>query len=103
MSPTITVIIFSVVALLLGTGLTLLILRIVFNSTRKNVIKEDEIEAESIKKEKLLEAKEKYLNLKNEYEKEVNQRNNKILQAESRIKQRENQLNQQQNELQRSK
>ncbi len=103
MSPTITVIIFSVVALLLGAGLTLLILRIVFNSTRKNVIKEAEIEAESIKKEKLLEAKEKYLNLKNEYEKEVNQRNNKILQAESRIKQRENQLNQQQNELQRSK
>ena len=103
MSPTITVIIFSVVALLLGAGLTLLILRIVFNLTRKNVIKEAEIEAESIKKEKLLEAKEKYLNLKNEYEKEVNQRNNKILQAESRIKQRENQLNQQQNELQRSK
>ena len=53
------------------------------------------VEAESIKKEKILQAKEKFLQLKSEHEQQINERNNKVAQAENRIKQKEGSVNQQ--------
>ena len=53
----------------------------------KNMLKEAEIEAEVIKKDKLLEVKEKFLNKKADLEKEVAIRNQKIQRVESKLKQ----------------
>lgn len=58
------------------------------------ILKEAQLQAENLKKEKQLEAKEKFVQLKSEHDKEVNERNRKISEAENRIKQREQSLNQ---------
>ncbi len=53
------------------------------------IIKEAEVNAENIKKDKILEAKEKFLKLKSEFEEEATKRKNQILTNENRLKQRE--------------
>ena len=60
----------------------------------QNIIKEAELRAETIKKEKELDAKEKFVQMKGAHDKEVLQRNQKILEAEARIKQKEQSINQ---------
>lgn len=98
------------VAIIIGIGIAALAVgiflgKIIFNKdTEKKVIeaenqaqiilKEAELKAESLKKEKQLEAKEKFVQLKAEHDKEVNERNRKISDAENRIKQKEQSLNQ---------
>jgi len=69
----------------------------------KAIIAEAEREAETIKKDKILEAKAEQLRIANETEKAANQRLAKVQQAEARQKQRELQLNQQQSENQRTR
>jgi len=56
------------------------------------IIKEAEIQAESIKKEKILQAKETYLKIKAEFEEEANKKKNIIIQNENKLKQREGNL-----------
>lgn len=56
------------------------------------ILKEAELQAENIKKDKMLEAKEKYLKLKQEFEEEANRKKNQIIANEQKIKQRETQL-----------
>lgn len=60
----------------------------------QKIIADGQLQAENLKKEKLLEAKEKFVQLKAEHDKEVLQRNQKIIEGESRIKQKEQSLNQ---------
>jgi ribonuclease Y len=60
----------------------------------QTIIREAELRAETIKKEKQLEAKEKFVQLKSEHDKEVLERNKKINEAENRIKQKEVSINQ---------
>jgi ribonuclease Y len=64
------------------------------NIQAQNLIKEAELRAETLKKEKQLEAKEKFVQLKAEHDKEVLERNRKMSEAESRIKQKELSTNQ---------
>ncbi len=59
-----------------------------------SIIKEAELRAETLKKEKQLEAKEKYVQLKADYEKDVLERNKKIVESEARAKQKELSVNQ---------
>ncbi|GGH77076.1 ribonuclease Y [Filimonas zeae] len=59
------------------------------NLQAQSILKEAEIRAETIKKEKQLEAKEKFVQLKAEHDKEVLERNKKINEAENRTKQKE--------------
>lgn len=59
------------------------------NLQAQSILKEAEIRAETIKKEKQLEAKEKFVQLKAEHDKEVLERNKKISEAENRTKQKE--------------
>ena len=66
----------------------------------KRIIAEGQLSAETLKKDKLLEAKEKYLQMKSEHEKEVLQRNQKLAESENRIKQKEQSLNQKTEQLQ---
>lgn len=60
----------------------------------KKILKDAEINAELLKKNKLLEAKEKFLQLKADHEQEVNQRNQSLAQRENTLKQKEQSLNQ---------
>ncbi|HET8885277.1 MAG TPA: ribonuclease Y [Salinimicrobium sp.] len=57
-----------------------------------SILKEARNEAESIKKDKILQAKEKFLELKSEYEKVILGRDKKIAEAEKRIKDKESQV-----------
>lgn len=58
----------------------------------KQLIKEAEKEGESIKKEKILQAKEKFIELKSEHEKEISSRENKVVETEKRAKEKEAKL-----------
>ena len=65
------------------------------NSTRKeasSIIKEAKIDADAIKKDKILQAKEKFIELKSEHEKVVLSREKKISDVEKRIRDRESQV-----------
>jgi ribonucrease Y len=67
----------------------------------KLIVKEAELNAESIKKSRILEAKEKYLKLKSEFDEESNKKKNLIIQNENKIKQREQNLAKQAEQLNR--
>ena len=71
------------------------------SSTLKNVkeqasaiIKEAQIEAEGIKKDKILQAKEKFIELKSEHEKVILSRDKKISDAEKRVREKEAKVSQ---------
>ncbi|MDR0792502.1 MAG: ribonuclease Y [Chitinophagaceae bacterium] len=69
------------------------------NIQAQNIVKDAELRAETIKKEKQLEAKEKFVQLKAEYDREVSERNRKIGDSENRIKQKEISVNQKESSL----
>lgn len=60
----------------------------------QKIIAEGQLQAETLKKEKLLEAKEKFVQLKSDHDRDVMQRNQKLADSENRIKQKEQSLNQ---------
>jgi ribonuclease Y len=64
-----------------------------------DIIKNAEVSAENIKKDRILEAKEKYLKLKSEFEDDSNKKKQIIIQNEQKIKQREQQLTQKEQQL----
>ena len=55
-------------------------------------IKEAQVNAEEIKRTKILEAKEKFLKLKSEFDEEANRKKNQIISNENKLKQREQNL-----------
>ncbi|MCO6496913.1 MAG: ribonuclease Y [Chitinophagaceae bacterium] len=68
----------------------------------QQIVTDAEIKAETIKKEKQLEAKEKFVQLKAEHDRQIQQRNNKIADAENRIRQKEQSLNQKDQNLEKA-
>jgi ribonucrease Y len=60
----------------------------------QKIIADSKTQAETLKKEKLLEAKEQFVQLKSQHDKEVFQRNQKLSDAENKIKQKEQSINQ---------
>lgn len=58
----------------------------------KQILKDAEKEGESIKKEKILQAKEKFIELKSEHEKTINAKEKKIAESEKRAKDKEAKL-----------
>ena len=77
----------------------ILIRKIVLKGQKEAIIKKAEIEAESIRKEKMFQAKEKFLQLKSEHEQYINEKNKQISDIENRLRQKENSLNQQNADL----
>ena len=71
------------------------------NDKANLIIKEANINAENIKKDKILEAKEKFLQLKTEFEEEANKKKNLIISNESKLRQREQNISKQIEQLQR--
>ncbi|MFY0599543.1 MAG: ribonuclease Y [Cyclobacteriaceae bacterium] len=62
---------------------------------KKLILKEAEVTGESIKKDRIIEAKEKFLKLKSEFEEEANRKKNLIITNENKLKQRESNLSKQ--------
>jgi len=60
--------------------------------TAKRIIKEGHKEADSIKKDKMLQAKEKFIELKSEHEKVILSRDKKMAEAEKRTRDKESQV-----------
>ena len=93
------------VGVVIGAALALAIYIFVRKSMLKGrkeeIIAEAENEAESIKKDKILEAKEKFLQLKSEHDSYVAKRNSELKDVEVKLKQKENSLNQMNGNLQR--
>jgi ribonuclease Y len=58
----------------------------------KSMLREAEINAEVLKKDRILEAKEKYLKLKSEFDEETNAKKNIIITNENKVKLREQQV-----------
>ncbi|MEL7003091.1 MAG: Rnase Y domain-containing protein, partial [Bacteroidota bacterium] len=58
----------------------------------KLIIKEAEVSAESIKKDKILQAKEKYIKIKSDFEEEASRKKNQIITNENKLKQKEQHL-----------
>lgn len=59
------------------------------------LLKEAEIEAEAIKKDKIIEAKEDQLKVKTEFEEELNRKKNQLIANENRLKQKEQHISKQ--------
>ena len=59
----------------------------------EKILADAKSQAETIKKEKMLEAKEKFVQLKAEHDKEILEKNRKINDAENRIRQKEQSIN----------
>ena len=101
MDPNIIYIIIGVAGLLVGAILG----KVIFAKNTKKQVEEAQImadkiiadghlQAETLKKEKLLEAKEKFVQLKSDHDRDVLQRTQKINESENRIKQKEQSINQ---------
>lgn len=58
----------------------------------KSILREAEINAEALKKDRMLEAKEKYLKLKSDFDEETSKKKNILLTNENKLKQREQHL-----------
>src|SRR6266498_2488779 len=63
------------------------------------IIKEAGIRAETIRKEKELEAKEKFVHMKANHDKEALERNRKMSETENRVRQKEQSINQKEGSL----
>src|SRR4030043_2356982 len=96
-----TEIIIGIIIFLAGGFLALVLYQVYLKTKRINVLKDAEIEAEVIRRDKILQAKEKFLQLKSEHEKAINEKNLKILVAQNKIKQRETLLSAKFEEIQR--
>ncbi len=106
MDPNILIIVIGAVALITG----ILLGKFIFaKNTRKqieeaeqqsqNILKEATLRAETIRKEKELEAKERFVQLKSTHDKEVFEKTKKINDSENRIRQKEQSINQKEGNL----
>jgi ribonuclease Y len=88
-----------VIGIIIGTLVGGVIGFVIFNSVLKGkkamTLKEAEIEAETVKKDKILQAKEKFLQLKEEHEKVISSSNQKMQERENKMSQKEKTINQQ--------
>jgi ribonuclease Y len=85
----------AVSGVVIGSGLAYVLYQKLLAKRAEAIIREAEEKGETIKKDKLLQAKEKFLALKEEHNKELKERNRKMQQGEERIKAKESQLSKQ--------
>lgn len=93
------VIIYAVIGLLAGGGVTFVAQQSLLKSKSQKLIKDAEQEAERIKKEKMLQAKENFLKLKEEHEATMKDRERKLQSNEDRARSKEKNLDQKMEEL----
>ncbi len=73
---------------IIAIGTYIIVQKKIQKGQKSDIIRQAEIEAENIKKEKIFQAKEKFLQLKSEHEKHINEKNGQIREIEQRIKQK---------------
>ncbi len=83
-----------IIGLIAGAAVGFLIFNNLLKSKKASLIKEAELEGESVKKDKILQAKEKFLSLKEEHEKSINHKNQKMQERENKFSQKDKTLNQ---------
>ena len=93
------IILSAVISAVVALSVYIIVRKILLKGQKEEILRKAEIEAESIKKEKIFQAKEKFLQLKSEHEQYINEKNKHINDVENRLKQKENNLNQQSSEL----
>ena len=93
----------ALIGLVVGVVICLILHKVRLNARSRSILDEARAEAETIKRDKMLEVKEKFISMKADLEKQMAVRSAKVQSAEAKARQREMQLNQQQQELQRKK
>ncbi len=98
----ITLLVGALGGLIAGVIIGRVILKKVFASEEKQIkekadilLKEAELQAETLKKDKIIEAKEQLLKLKTDFEEEANRKKNQIITNENKLKQKEQHLSRQ--------
>ena len=84
---------------IIGVTIGYFILKKLQSKQEKELLYKAKIQAENIKKDKIIQAKEKFLELKEQHEKTINNRERKIQEKEFHFKQRENNFNKKNDEL----
>jgi ribonuclease Y len=92
---TVLFIIIGASSFVIGAGLAYMVYLKILSKKATEIVREAEEKGETIKKDKLLQAKEKFLALKEEHGKEIKDSTRRIQQAEDRIKSKESQLSKQ--------
>ena len=87
------------VGLVSGLAGAIIVQKAILKSKTLKVLKDAEIAAENIKKEKILQAKERFLKLKEEHESKIKERDRRIQSSEDRAKAKENKLDNRLSEL----
>lgn len=95
MDNTVLFIIIGASSFVIGAGLAYMVYLKILSKKATEIVREAEEKGETIKKDKLLQAKEKFLALKEEHGKEIKDSTRRIQQAEDRIKSKESQLSKQ--------
>ena len=85
----------AIIGLIIGGVAVFMFSKGLLNKEKEGMLTEVKLKQESIKQEKILQAKEKFLSLKEKHESSVNDRNRKMQSAEDRIKSKEKQISQQ--------
>lgn len=80
-----------IVGVAAGVGIGYFLLQNATKKKAEQLLKDAELKAEIVRKNKEIEAKEKFIQLKSEHEKDVQAKNNAIAQLEQKAKQREQQ------------
>ncbi len=93
------IILYIIAAFVVGGVVSWILFQVIQNARAKSIIEVAKVEAEALKKSKLLEVKEKYIQLKAEYEKQVTARNSRIQSVETKLKQKELFLQNQETEI----
>tara|TARA_B100000524_G_scaffold207014_2_gene108216 strand:- start:6005 stop:7534 length:1530 start_codon:yes stop_codon:yes gene_type:complete len=94
-------IVYIVSGLALGVLLGLFVQKMLLKSKAERIISDAESKAESIKKDKIFQAKERFLKLKQEHEAKVKERERRMQSTEDRAKAKENKLEHKLSDLQR--
>ncbi|MCL4139648.1 UNVERIFIED_CONTAM: hypothetical protein GTU68_035363 [Idotea baltica] len=81
-----------IMGVIVGLVLGFIIFKSMEKSKGKKILDEAKVDAESIKKDKILQAKEKFIELKSEHEKVILSREKKISDVEKRIRDRESKV-----------
>jgi ribonucrease Y len=89
----VSIIIGVVIGVVVGAIIVFILQKSVLKSKTEGILKEAEAEGESLKKDKIIQAKEKFLQLKDEHEKAVRNRERNLQSLEDKTKSKEKSLN----------
>jgi len=94
-------IIAALIGVVVGGGAAFVLQNVLIKKRKEQIIKEAEIDAEALKKNKIIEAKERFLKLKEEHEEAVKDRERRVQSLEDKSRSKEKTMNQKIEELSR--